>query len=101
MSIDPGKAERFREIFQQIAGNLNQCTPEERAAIRTGLGDYTHDLKHILGVVLGAQTLMAFDGDTLEKHGDELDILVQSVKDLDGMFDIFIHTLQSEIVLED
>lgn len=101
MSIDPVKAEKFREVFQQIADILNQCSPEERAAIRTGLGEYTHDLKHFLGVVLGAQTLMAFDGDTLDKHGDMLEIIVQSVKDLDGLFEILIHNLPNEILIED
>lgn len=101
MGIDSGKAEKFSQVFRQVAEILNQCAPEERAAVRADLGDYTHDLKHILGVVLGAQTLMAYDKDLLANHGDELEIIARSAKDLNSMFELLIQNLSNEIMIEE
>ena len=100
MSINPEKEMEFSEIFRQIAEYLNRLTPEKRAELRKGLGEYSHDLKHILGVVMGAQSLIQLDDDSAVKHVEELDISIQSLKDLNAMFDIMVHNLSNQIELE-
>jgi len=45
------------QAFHRLADLVNQLPEEERIALRSALGNYTHDLKHTLGLVTGANAI--------------------------------------------
>ena len=63
-SRDEDKDDRMSQLspdqaFQRLAELVNQLPEEERTALRVALGNYTHDLKHTLGLVTGANALLS------------------------------------------
>jgi signal transduction histidine kinase len=101
MSGDQGKTAAYERAFQQIAEALRQLPPDQQKTLREQLGNYTHDLKHILGVVTGANALLIRDSHTAGAYGDLLEIIQRSAGELDDHFEILIQNLSTQIGLDE
>ena len=58
MTRTPASQEDYRALFLELSALVNLLPMDKRASIRTKLGAYTHDLKHQLGLVMGAKALL-------------------------------------------
>jgi len=97
MSVDQNKTAAYQQAFRQIAEALKQLPPDQQKDLREMLGNYTHDLKHTLGLVTGAHSLLVRDANTAGVHADILEIIQQAAKELDDHFEILIHNLSNQI----
>jgi hypothetical protein len=55
------KAEKYGQTFRQLAEIVNQQPEEAREVLRGGFGEYQHDIKHTLGLITGANTIIQRD----------------------------------------
>ena len=101
MSEDQKKTSTYEQAFQQISDALKQLPSDQQKALREQLGNYTHDLKHTLGVVTGANALLQRDAHTASSHGEVLEIIQRAARELDAHFEILIQNLSNQIGLEE
>lgn len=50
--------EQYGAVFQLIAAAVQKLPDEQRSRISAQLGEYTHDFKHLLGLVTGANSVL-------------------------------------------
>jgi len=58
MILENDAKEHVCQAFESLAALVNQLPAEQRAELRSTLGSYTHDLKHTLGLVTGANGIL-------------------------------------------
>jgi hypothetical protein len=95
------RTEEFAQAFRQAADQLNHLSPQERADLRARFGEYAHDFKHILGLVMGANSVLQRDDAVMENQGDMLEIIEDAAKRLDASFDLFVQNLANQITLDE
>jgi nitrogen-specific signal transduction histidine kinase len=61
MSEPSSIEDKYALFFSQLAELINQQPPDTRADTRRLIGDYLHDIKHTLGLITGANTLIERD----------------------------------------
>lgn len=101
MTEDKERTDEFAQAFGQIAEHLNELPPEQRAAFRAQLGEYAHDFKHVLGLVLGANAVLQRDEEVVRTQGDMLEVIEDAAKQLDALFELFVHNLPNQIDLDE
>jgi hypothetical protein len=52
---------KFAPLFQELAEMINQQPVETRERTRLLIGEYFHDIKHTLGLITGANTVLQRD----------------------------------------
>ena len=53
--------EKFAPFFRELAEIVNQQPAETRERTRRLIGEYFHDIKHTLGLITGANTIIERD----------------------------------------
>ena len=92
------------QVWQDLAGLVNQLTLEMRERYRQALGKFMHDMKHTLGLTTTAQALgRRTTGDTpdLEKTLEMLEIIRTSSMQMDEYLNTIVDDLCNRIEVED
>jgi hypothetical protein len=95
--------EQDQTVFLQLAELVNSLPPEKRVSIRHFLGEYTHDLKHLIGLVTGANALITrqqsgnANSDVFEEM---LAMIEDAAKQIDSQIDRLTVYLSQRISLD-
>lgn len=104
MSRFLSSAEKYQAVFTELGELVNTLSLEKRVSIRDGLGNYAHDLKHLIGLVAGANAVLE------RKHGSALEeteleemveLIVESAFKIDAQIDLLTTYLNHQIDIED
>lgn len=104
MSRTPSTQEDFRSLFLQLSALVNELPMGKRAKIRAKLGDYSHDLKHQLGLVAGANALLErynFSEDIDSEIRELAAVIREAVRQIDGHIDALTENLNHQIDSQD
>jgi hypothetical protein len=83
--------------LHRLAELVNQLPEEERAIIRAALGEYTHDLKHTIGLVTGANVLVSRTI-TDDSHVAEMVEIIQNASiQIDDLVTLMVDQLNNQI----
>lgn len=94
------QAEEYSRLFEELAESINQLSVEERQHIRGVLGEYCHDFKHTLGLIISASAVIRRDvaKPSDEKRIDELlDIIEGASIRINQQFTLFVDHLANRI----
>jgi hypothetical protein len=104
MTQEIDSQEDIGQAFEILAELVNQLPEERRAALRSTLGLYTHDLKHTLGLVTGANgVLLRLDlaGEELADEVREMaEMITHAAGDLDAMVMLLVDHLSNQIEID-
>ncbi len=92
------------QVWQDLAGLVNQLPLEMRERYRQALGKFMHDMKHTLGLTITAQALArrtTGDIPDLEKTLEMLDIIRTSSTQMDEYLNTIVDDLCNRIEVED
>lgn len=104
MSRTPSSQEDFRALFLELSALVNTLPSDQRASIRTKLGDYAHDLKHQLGLVMGANALLErndFSEDIRLEIRELAAVIREAAAQIDGHIDMLTEYLNHQIDSQD
>ena len=96
--------EDLRSLFLQLSALVNELPMEKRANIRAKLGDYSHDLKHQLGLVTGANALIErydFSEDIGSEIRELTAVIREAVRQIDEHIDVLTEYLSHKINTHD
>ena len=101
MNYQEYTADDFRQAFQTLAGLVNQLPPAQRTELRSQLGAYSHDFKHTLGVVVGANGILLRlnlnGGDETDDVTEMTDMITRATGQLDGLIMLLVESLNNQI----
>ena len=105
MKTDSSGKNRYKEVFLRLTECVNSLPLEERVFIRTELGNYSHDMKHYLGVISGANTLLdrnisLEDRDYQDQDREVIDMIRDSSIELNDYTDLLTEYLCKNIFIE-
>lgn len=92
--------EDFNQAFDKLAELVNQLPLEERTALRSALGIYTHDLKHTLGLVTGANGILLrldLEREEAKDVREMAGIILQAAGDIDALVMQLVEHLSNRI----
>lgn len=92
--------EDFSQTFETLAELVNQLSLEKRTALRSTLGGYTHDLKHTLGLITGANGILLrldLEGEDAKDVREMAGIILQAAGDIDAMVMQLVEHLSNRI----
>ena len=84
----------FEKVWQDLAEDLNHLPIVTRQRYRQDLGQFMHDMKHTLGLVINANEIILRDmGDDPENERSKemLDIVRSASKQLNVYFDVIVN----------
>ena len=90
----------YLAAFLEIAQAANQLPENRRAEISNQLGAYTHDLKHLLGLVTGANEIILRRSPSDESVGkiiEMVEIIQDAASQMDAYFDLLVDNLYHPI----
>ena len=90
----------FSQAFETLAELVNQLSLKERNALRSTLGVYTHDLKHTLGLITGANGILLrldLEGEEAEDVRQMAGIILQAAGEIDAMVMQLVEHLSNRI----
>ena len=61
MNENQSNADNYARLFQELASLINRQPPETRQQTRRVLGEYLHDIKDTLGLIMGASAVITRD----------------------------------------
>jgi K+-sensing histidine kinase KdpD len=101
MNYQEYSTEDFRQAFSTLAGLVNQLPSAQRAELRSQLGAYSHDFKHTLGVVVGANGILLRlnmnGGEETEDVEEMTDMITRATSQLDGLIMLLVESLNNQI----
>ena len=92
--------EEFSQAFEKLAELVNRLSLEERTALRSTFGTYTHDLKHTLGLVTGANGILLrldLEGEDAKDVREMAGIILQAAGDIDALVMQLVEHLSNRI----
>ncbi len=87
---------RYEGVFLELANAASHLSDEEQEQLGAQLGEYTHDLKHILGLVTGANAIILRSAPSDEpgsKIVEMVEIIEDATAELNAYFDVMIDHL--------
>jgi hypothetical protein len=104
MSNSISSEDPYQALFLELAEIVNSLSVEKRASIRTQLGEYTHDLKDLLGLVTGANALLKryAASDEMDPQVMEMVVLIGDISmKIDEHMDLLTKYLSQQIMIEE
>lgn len=89
------------DAFQRLAELVNQLPEEERADLRFALGNYTHDLKHTIGLVNGANVLVSRTVADQPQVVEMVEIIQKASSQIDDLITLLVDQLNNQIKTND
>jgi geranylgeranyl pyrophosphate synthase len=96
MTTDPAKYPAT-DAFQRLAVLVNQLPEEERSNIRAALGEFTHDLKHTIGLVTGANVLVSRTVTDQTQVAEMVEIIQNASNQIDDLITLMVDQLNDQI----
>ncbi len=90
--------EQYQAAFEAIAGAVRQLPDEQRKQIGEQLGEYTHDFKHLLGLVTGANAVLLRVAPADEK-GDKMLEMVETIDKASVQLNAYIDMIVSQLYM--
>jgi len=90
--------ERYQATFEVIGNLVRELPDGQRELISEQLGEYTHDLKHLLGLVTGANAVILRVVPTDEKGVKVLE-MVETIDKAAGQLNDYIDVIVSQLYL--
>lgn len=90
--------EQYQAAFGAIAEAVRQMPDDQRREISEQLGRYTHDFKHLLGLVTGANAVLLRSAPADEKSARILE-MVEIIEAATLQLDSFIEVLVAKLYL--
>ena len=93
----------YSAAFLDIAQAASQLPEDKRVEVSNQLGTYTHDLKHLLGLVTGANEIILRHASSDEPGGkivEMVEIIQDATIQMDAYFDLLVDNLYHPIVQE-
>lgn len=88
-------------MFLELAELVNSSPLEQRIFIRSQLGDYTHDLKHLLGLVTGANAVLAkYTSENDPQFREMVEMIQEAALKIDAQVDLLTEQLSQNIRTE-
>lgn len=90
-------------VWQGMAGFINQLPNDEREQYRKAIGNFMHDMKHTLGLIINANEIVRRDlnGCPEEIRAEEMiDIIKKGSQQLDGYLNTILENFCHRIVEE-
>ena len=99
MNQTPSSPDRNRSVFLELAELVNSCPVEQRIFIRSQLGEYTHDLKHLLGLVTGANAVLTrkFALEDDPQFREMVEMIQEAAQKIDAQVDLLTEQLSQYI----
>ncbi|MCB2179732.1 hypothetical protein KQH54_01275 [bacterium] len=95
--------EQYEAVFMAIAEAVNRLPEEERHQIGAQLGEFTHDFKHLLGLVTGANAVLVRSA-TTDSVGarivDMVEISDKAAMELNQFIEVIVNQLYLQIQRE-
>ena len=94
----------FEKVWQDLAGDINQLPDEARQRYRQELGQFMHDMKHTLGLVMNANDIVLRDvGDDPDNDRvlEMLDIIRSASGQLNAQLDMIVKGCLNRIDVEE
>jgi hypothetical protein len=92
--------DKAKDAFRHLAELVNSLPEEERAVILEGLSNYTHDLKHTLGLVTGANALVSRISDEDGQIREMVKIIQSACSQLDDGIMLLVDQLNNRITVD-
>ncbi len=83
----------FSQVWEGMAGFVNQLPQDQREQYRKVLGDFMHDMKHTLGLIINANEIVRREvqGCSEEHNAAEMiEIVKTASKQLDGYLNTMV-----------
>ncbi|MBN2045212.1 MAG: hypothetical protein JW757_09350 [Anaerolineales bacterium] len=93
--------DEVRKAFWRLAALVNGLTAEEQSELKFALGEYTHDLKHTLGLVTGANALISRTAAGQAKIDEMTRMIEGAARQLDQLTDLMVEELNNRIGVDD
>lgn len=90
--------EGYEAVFQAIARAVRQLPEEERSRINAQLGEFTHDLKHLVGLVTGANSVVLRSAPS-DESGEQIVEMVKISNHAAAEIDAFIEVIVQHLYL--
>lgn len=90
--------EQYEAAFQAIAEAVRELSEEEVRRISAQLGEYTHDFKHLLGLVTGANAILLRSVSS-DEQGAKMMEMVEIINRSSAQLNAFIEVLVSQLYL--
>jgi len=101
MNQTPPSPDRNRSVFLELAELVNSCPVEQRIFIRSQLGEYTHDLKHLLGLVTGANAVLTkYTSENDPQFREMVEMIQEAALKIDAQVDLLTEQLSQYIRTE-
>jgi len=101
MNQTPPSPDRNRSVFLELAELVNSCPVEQRIFIRSQLGEYTHDLKHLLGLVTGANAVLTkYTSENDPQFREMVEMIQEAALKIDAQVDLLTGQLSQYIRTE-
>lgn len=100
MSKHDVSQEQFQSVFLELADLVNSQKLEKRISIRKQLGEFTHDLKHLLGLVTSANAILqrrSFSAEEDPELKEMVDLVVEAAQNIDSKIDLMADYLNQQI----
>jgi len=101
MNQTPSSPDRNRSVFLELAELVNSSPLEQRIFIRSQLGEYTHDLKHLLGLVTGANAVLTkYTSENDPQVREMVEMIREAALKIDAQVDLLTEQLSQYIRTE-
>ena len=88
-------------MFLELAELVNSSPLEQRIFIRSQLGEYTHDLKHLLGLVTGANAVLTkYTSENDPQFREMVEMIQEAALKIDAQVDLLTEQLSQYIRTE-
>ena len=102
MSHDSSSPDPSQGVFLELAELVNSCPVEQRIFIRSQLGEYTHDLKHLLGLVTAANAVLKrkFASEDDPQFREMVEMIQEAAQKIDAQVDMLTEQFSQYIQTE-
>jgi len=102
MTQNSSSHDHSRSVFLELAELVNSSPLEQRIFIRSQLGEYTHDLKHLLGLVTAANAVLKrnYASDDDPQFREMVEMIQKAAQKIDAQVDMLTEQLSQYIQTE-
>jgi len=100
MSLPSSFQSENKAVFMKLAELVNTLSLDERSSVRNELGEYTHDLKHLLGLVTSASAVLRREpafGEQDSQLAEMVELIDQTIRKIDAQIDVLAESLSHQI----
>ena len=93
-------ADKFEGTWQELSILINQLSQDDKQRLRDSLGEFTHDMKHALGLISSGSELIRRDFASCgheHKSQEMIDVIHTGFEQANAYLDVIVSNLSNKI----